>query len=233
MSQIQEKMTVYSEPNWLDVAKFVKLQSDYLAKAYETAEVSGDFWLRLFNVVVALIVGIVASPIMLLAALVVFLADGQPIIYRQKRLGLLGREFTLYKFRTMKIDAEKDGARLAQQGDSRVTPVGMFMRKTRIDELPQLLNVIKGDMNIVGPRPERPEFYPVLEKRIEGFSRRLLVRPGITGLAQVRYGYASDISGSQNKLRYDLLYIAKRSFFLDVKIIIRTVKVVFSGFGAR
>jgi lipopolysaccharide/colanic/teichoic acid biosynthesis glycosyltransferase len=144
-----------------------------------------------------------------------------------------GRPFVIYKLRTMRVDAERDGAQLARIGDDRVTPVGRFLRRTRIDELPQLWNVLRGDMSIVGPRPERPEFIGELSKEVPGYLDRLGVRPGLTGLAQVLNGYDADLDSVRRKIRLDLLYLEHYSLLADIKILLRTVGVVLRGTGAR
>jgi lipopolysaccharide/colanic/teichoic acid biosynthesis glycosyltransferase len=177
------------------------------------------------------LVGIViAIPIIaVFAILIVIETPGSPF-YIQERVGKNGARFFIMKLRSMKKDAEKDGAKWAEVNDNRVTKVGAVIRKTRIDELPQLLSVLKGDMSIVGPRPERPVFVEQFNKEIQGFENRLLVKPGLTGLAQVCGGY--DIS-PQEKLKYDLDYIQNLSFVLEVKILLKTIKVIFTGEGAR
>jgi lipopolysaccharide/colanic/teichoic acid biosynthesis glycosyltransferase len=156
-----------------------------------------------------------------------------PVIFRQVRLGEGGKPFTIYKFRTMTTNAESDGAVWALEGDPRVTDVGRFMRKTRLDELPQLWNVLRGDMSFVGPRPERPEFVAELESEVPYWSRRHLVRPGITGWAQVRRGYTADAAGTGDKLSYDLWYLRHRSLVVDIAICVKTVSTLLSGSGAR
>lgn len=143
-----------------------------------------------------------------------------------------GRPFTLYKFRTMRTDAEKNGAQFAVKGDTRVTAVGRFMRKTRLDELPQLINVLRGEMSLVGPRPERPEFIEKLSADIPNYINRLGLRPGLTGLAQVVNGYDNDIDSFRRKVNFDLMYLQNLSTWNDIKILLRTVKVVLTGSGA-
>jgi exopolysaccharide biosynthesis polyprenyl glycosylphosphotransferase len=165
-------------------------------------------------------------------ALVVRRTPG-PVIFRQTRLGEGGKHFTIYKFRTMRADAEASGAMWAAERDPRITRVGAFMRKTRLDELPQLWNVLRGDMSIVGPRPERPEFVDQLQEAVPFWSRRHLVKPGITGWAQVRRGYTADAEGTADKLSYDLWYLRHRSVLLDLAICVKTFSTLVSGSGAR
>ncbi|GAB4345479.1 MAG: TIGR03013 family PEP-CTERM/XrtA system glycosyltransferase [Gammaproteobacteria bacterium] len=178
----------------------------------------------------------IAWPIMLLASVVVWLEDWgkSGILFRQKRVGLDKRCFDVIKFRSMRADAEADGvARWATANDSRITPVGRFLRRTRIDELPQLWNVLKGDMSFVGPRPERPEFVETLSQRIPYYDERHRIRPGITGWAQVCYSYGASEEDAAEKLRFDLYYLKNHSLFLDLMIMIRTVEVVLLGRGAH
>ncbi|MEL5898971.1 sugar transferase [Clostridium sporogenes] len=186
---------------------------------------------RFFDVVLSLIACIIAIPIITIACIFVVLeTEGSPI-YCQKRLGKDGKEFILYKIRSMTINAESlSGPKWADKNDKRVTKVGKFIRKTRIDELPQLFNIIKGDMSIVGPRPERPIFTEKFEKDIPGFKDRLKVVPGLTGLAQINGGY--DIT-PKSKLKWDLKYIQQRGLWLDLKIILKTALIVLNGNGAR
>jgi lipopolysaccharide/colanic/teichoic acid biosynthesis glycosyltransferase len=143
-----------------------------------------------------------------------------------------GRHFTLYKFRTMRTDAEREGARFAVRGDSRVTPIGRFLRKTRLDELPQLWNVLRGEMSLVGPRPERPEFMQQLSDEIPNYLDRLGLKPGLTGVAQILNGYDNEIESFRRKVAFDLHYLQNCSVWNDVKILVRTVKVVLTGSGA-
>lgn len=188
---------------------------------------------RTFDLCSAILALLVLWPVMILVALMVKLTSKGPIIFRQTRLTIGQKPFTMYKFRTMRVDAEKDGAVWAAKNDSRITPIGKFLRKTRLDELPQLWNVIEGDMSMIGPRPERPEFHSKLAKKYENFDKRLDVKGGITGLAQTSQGYVADESSYGQKLELDLEYVSKRSFLLDLKIAFKTVWVILSGSGAR
>ena len=188
---------------------------------------------RTFDVVVAASGLLLAAPLFPLLFLFVRRTPG-PAIFRQTRLGEGGRHFTMYKFRTMREDAEEAGLPLwAEERDSRMTPGGRLMRKTRLDELPQLWNVLKGDMSIVGPRPERPEFLEYLQQAVPYWTRRHLVKPGITGWAQVRRGYTADADGTADKLSYDLWYLRHRSLMIDLAICAKTAGIVFSGSGSR
>jgi len=165
--------------------------------------------------------------------LLVRLSSPGPIFFRQTRVGLGGRNFTVYKFRTMRTDAEVAGAKWATKNDPRVTRVGMYMRKTRLDEVPQLWNVLRGDMGFVGPRPERPEFVPWLSENIPYFDLRHMIRPGLTGWAQVRYGYGATLEESREKLEYDLYYIKHMSLGLDLLIMFETIKTILRRRGAQ
>jgi sugar transferase (PEP-CTERM system associated) len=192
-----------------------------------------SFSKRTFDIVCALLLVVLTLPVMLVAALLVALDSGFPLIYRQERVGLHGRTFTVLKFRSMRQDAEKGGARWATVGDSRVTRVGRMLRKLRIDELPQLFCVLKGDMSFVGPRPERPEFVAMLTEQIQFYAVRHSVKPGLTGWAQVRYSYGATIEQSARKLEYDLYYVKNHTLALDVMILLETVRVVLLGEGAQ
>jgi lipopolysaccharide/colanic/teichoic acid biosynthesis glycosyltransferase len=172
--------------------------------------------------IVAALLLVLLFPLTIFCALGVRLSGAGPILYRQKRLGLKGREFELFKFRSMVKDAEATGPAWAGQQSAMVTPFGAFLRQSHLDEIPQLWNVIKGDMSFVGPRPERPEYYEILKKEIPLFWIRTLVRPGITGWAQVMAGYASSVEESRKKLEYDLYYMKRMSPVLDLKILVRT-----------
>ena len=156
-----------------------------------------------------------------------------PLFFQQTRVGVGGKEFAVYKFRSMFTNAEEAGARWATKNDPRVTKFGMFMRKTRIDEVPQLWNVLRGDMGFVGPRPERPEFIPMLAEALPFYSLRHLIRPGLTGWAQVRYGYGATLAETREKLEYDLYYIKHMSLGLDLLIMFETIKTIIRRRGAQ
>jgi lipopolysaccharide/colanic/teichoic acid biosynthesis glycosyltransferase len=217
--------------------------------------------IRAFDVLFSALALIALSPVFLLVAIAIKLESPGPVIYKQVRTGLNlrtgsrrgngnirvmeerrrtdrraasapGRPFEIYKFRSMVSDAEKNGIQLAKKNDARITRLGKFMRRTRLDELPQFWNVLRGDMSIVGPRPERPEIVAYLEEQIPGYSERLGVRPGITGLAQIRNGYDTDLEHIRRKITLDRYYIQKCSLVNDIKIILRTLRVVVKGEGA-
>ncbi|MBY0517793.1 MAG: exopolysaccharide biosynthesis polyprenyl glycosylphosphotransferase [Bacteriovoracaceae bacterium] len=171
-------------------------------------------------------------PLMIFLIPLLLIVHGRPIFFKQTRVGLNNKNFTLYKLRTMVVDAEKAGAQWAKPGDARVTFVGAILRKTRLDELPQLINIFKGEMSLVGPRPERPEIIKSqLEPNIPYFSLRHLVKPGVTGWAQVTFRYGFTIEDSKEKLQFDLFYVKNRSLWLDVLIIAKTIKTVITGAG--
>jgi sugar transferase (PEP-CTERM system associated) len=192
------------------------------------------FYQSVINLIAATLGVIVATPIMLLTALAVRLSSAGPVLYRQVRVGMNGIPFTLYKFRSMRADAEaQTGAVWASKDDPRVTPVGRVLRKLRIDEIPQLFNVLKGEMSIVGPRPERPEFVQALSEKIPYYRQRHCVRPGITGWAQVNYKYGDTLEDTIRKLEYDLYYIKNMSLSLDSYIIFLTVKAILLSRGSQ
>jgi sugar transferase (PEP-CTERM system associated) len=182
---------------------------------------------RIFDIIVSSALLIATSPIMLLTAAAIRLESRGPVIYRQERVGLLGKTFTCLKFRSMVTDAERDGvARWASRNDARVTRVGRFIRDTRIDELPQLYSVLRGDMSMVGPRPERPTFVDQLKERIPFYDLRHTVKPGLTGWAQVRYSYGDSLEAARRKHQFDLFYVKNNSLLLDLMILVETISVV-------
>ena len=184
---------------------------------------------RAIDIVVATIALVLLSPFMLIAAICVKLDSPGPVIFRQTRVGQFGKLFTMFKIRTMNQQAEQDGAQWAQKSDSRITKFGQFLRRSRLDEIPQLVNVIMGDMSLVGPRPERPEFTSELDSRIPYFVHRVLVKPGITGWAQVNAGYAASEAEAATKLSFDLYYVKNMSFGLDLRVLLRTISSFASG----
>jgi lipopolysaccharide/colanic/teichoic acid biosynthesis glycosyltransferase len=193
-----------------------------------------QWWKRGVDITGSSILLFMLAPAFLAVAIAIKLTSPGPVFFRQNRLTQGGRIFTLIKFRSMSVDAESStGATFAQKSDPRVTPVGTFLRRTRLDELPQLINVLRGDMSLIGPRPERPEIADQLSKRISRFPVRLRAKAGLTGLAQVIQGYPNDVDGYRRKLSLDILYIRQQSLLLDAWIALKTIGVVFSGSGAR
>ncbi|MFZ5806610.1 MAG: sugar transferase [Verrucomicrobiota bacterium] len=184
---------------------------------------------RILDITMAFMGSILSFPLLMIAGLLIKLQDGGPIFYSQMRIGRFGKSFKLYKLRTMSIEAEKNGAQWARLHDSRVTRFGKFLRKTRIDEIPQFWNVLRDEMSFVGPRPERPEFVEILQKEIPFYNFRHLVKPGITGWAQVNYSYGASIEDAKNKLCYDLFYIKNFSSVSDLQIMLKTIGVLMKG----
>jgi exopolysaccharide biosynthesis polyprenyl glycosylphosphotransferase len=189
---------------------------------------------RAISIVFGGLIAIFTAPIALLVALAIRLDSKGPIFYRQVRVGRAGKPFAMWKFRTMRVDAEAaTGAVWAKKNDPRVTRIGGLLRRSRLDELPQLLNVLAGDMDLVGPRPERPEFVSTLVKQIPFYNIRHLVRPGLTGWAQIGYPYGASIEDAKQKLAYDIYYVKHASPMLDLIVLFHTAKVVVMGRGAR
>ncbi|MBZ5700342.1 MAG: TIGR03013 family PEP-CTERM/XrtA system glycosyltransferase [Acidobacteriia bacterium] len=209
-------------PSWLIFSSGFRLQPSVLLVQ------------RLMAIVVSLVLLLAVLPLVPIIALLIKLTSRGPVFYRQKRVGKNGSVFYCYKFRTMRADAEADtGPTWASDSDPRITPVGRFLRVARLDEIPQLWNVFRGDMNFVGPRPERPEFDASLKQGIPYYYLRQIVRPGITGWAQINCGYGASLEQSKEKMRYDLYYIKNMSLALDLLIVFQTVKTVLFGRGAR
>lgn len=195
---------------------------------------SRSFVKRSFDLIAATALLVLAWPMMLVTALLILLEDGGPVFYRQERVGQGGRTFKVTKFRSMRVDAEGDGKpRWASSNDDRVTRVGRVIRKLRIDELPQLFNVLVGEMSLVGPRPERPYFVDQLIREIPFYAVRHCVKPGVTGWAQVRYRYGSSVDDAVQKLQYDLFYVKNHTLVLDILVLFETVRVVLTGEGAH
>lgn len=185
---------------------------------------------RALDVIGSLAGLILALPLLFIFSILIKVESPGPIFYSQIRVGKNGKEFSIYKLRSMKIDAEINGPQMAKKNDPRITKIGCFIRKVRIDEIPQLINVLYGHMSLVGPRPERPEFTIQINEKVPRFIQRLQVKPGVTGLAQISGAYNIP---PEEKLKYDLEYIHKSSLWFDLMILLRTVGVVLSGFGAR
>jgi lipopolysaccharide/colanic/teichoic acid biosynthesis glycosyltransferase len=191
---------------------------------------------RLFDIVASSVLLAIAWPFMLLTLIGIWLEEGvrAPILYRQSRVGLNGVPYDVLKFRSMRIDAERLGeAKFAEQDDPRITRVGHWIRRTRIDELPQLINILKGEMAFVGPRPERPCWVQQFSKEIPSYAERHRVKPGLTGWAQLNYPYGCGTNDARRKLEYDLYYVKNHSILLDLLTLIRTVEVVLVGKGVR
>jgi len=188
---------------------------------------------RLTDILASVILLTLAAPVMAITALAILIESGRPILYRQERVGRGGRAFTVIKFRSMRQDAERDGARWAAKNDDRVTRVGRLIRRCRIDEIPQLFNVLTGDMSLVGPRPERPKFVEALTAEIPFYALRHSMKPGVTGWAQVRFHYGSSVDDARRKLQYDLYYVKNNSLALDLWILLETIRVVILREGAQ
>lgn len=186
-----------------------------------------DKFKRIIDIVLSLLILIIIFPMLPFVALVIKLEDKGPIFYYQERIGKNKKPFMLIKFRSMERDAEKGGAVWAEEDDSRITKVGKFLRKTHLDEFPQMLNVIKGDISLVGPRPERPEFVEKLEKEIPYYHLRHLIKPGFTGWAQIKFRYGRSTIDAHKKFQYDLYYIKNRTLFLDIGILLKTFQLFF------
>lgn len=188
---------------------------------------------RILHRSVALTGGLVSLPIALVTAILIKIESRGPVLYRQERVGRNGRPFEVMKFRSMRVDAEKDGPVWASQSDDRVTRVGRVIRKIRVDEIPQFWNILKGEMNFVGPRPERPHFVAQLAEEIPFYEQRHLIAPGLTGWAQIKYPYGASIEDARQKLQYDIYYIKNQSLMLDAVIMFETIKTILFGRGAR
>jgi exopolysaccharide biosynthesis polyprenyl glycosylphosphotransferase len=184
---------------------------------------------RISDIILAVFGLLLSLPLVLPALIIIAIDSGFPLFFKQKRTGFMGRSYTLYKLRTMKRDAEEKGAEWAKEKDQRVTRCGKFLRKWRIDEIPQFWNVVKGEMSIVGPRPERPEFQEELIEKVPHWNCRHLVKPGLTGWAQIRFRYASDLDASEEKLSYDLYYVKHASLLMDLQIMLSTLRSIARG----
>jgi exopolysaccharide biosynthesis polyprenyl glycosylphosphotransferase len=229
---------VASLPSFFDYA-FGRVPIDQITPAWFMSmlhprqHIYARFTKRVFDVFVALIGLVLAAPVLAVLAIATKLSDGGPVLYRQTRMGEHGRRFRIYKLRSMRLDAEAEGAAFAAADDPRTTRLGCFLRRTHLDEIPQLWNVLRGDMSIVGPRPERPEFIARLEDAVPFWNRRLLVKPGVTGWAQVRCGYASDTEAMKTKLSYDLWYLRHQSLLLDLVVCALTFSSLFGRQPAK
>lgn len=208
--------------------------SDEIAKNLDYSIVNDsilfEVYSRILDIIVSIIGLIISIPIIIVFGLLIKKEDDGPIFYKQDRLGKDGKIIFIYKLRSMKINSEKNDSLWTEKNDPRVTNIGKFIRKSRIDEIPQFFNILKGDMSMIGPRPERPNLTMEFNERIPGFINRLVIKPGLTGYAQVNGGY--DIS-VEDKIKKDLYYIKHRNLFLDISILLKTIKVVLTGEGAR
>ena len=221
-----EKLTGKIVAERLRLWRLVIADSSRWARLYRRAR-------RLIDVALASVIALLTSPLMLLTALAIKLDSRGPVFYTQERVGFNNTTFRIIKFRSMRVDAEANGPVWAHEGDSRVTRVGRWIRKRRIDELPQLFNIVRGEMSLIGPRPERPVFIKQLEQRIPYYSERHLVKPGLTGWAQVRYPYGASLEDAREKHQYDLYYIKNQSPTLDALILLETARIVLFGRFSR
>ena len=234
----QKGLLVLSIVSWCELV-LQRFPPDLLANADllrgEFVFLSGTIQLRLKrlgDVLVSACLLLFTAPILILSSLLIRLQDGGPVLYSQLRSGLGGKPYRVWKLRTMRVDAEPHGAQWVGKGDSRITPLGRVLRRTRLDELPQLWSVFKGEMSLIGPRPERPEFEQDLEHQIPHYRLRHLMRPGLSGWAQVNYPYGASVEDAANKLSYDLYYLRNFSFWLDLLILFKTIRLVFNAQGA-
>jgi sugar transferase (PEP-CTERM system associated) len=228
MADVYEELTGRIPVNnigdeWLLFAEgFYLLRKEYMQKLK-----------RLIDIISSALLMVLTAPLLGMAALAIKVDSPGGVLYSQKRVGKGQQSFTIYKFRSMRHDAESAGARWASERDPRITRVGKLLRLTHVDEIPQIWNLLKGDMSLVGPRPERPEFVEQLDKEIPYYFVRHSVKPGMTGWAQINYRYGASTDDTKNKLEYDLYYVKNMSLFLDFKILLRTFGVVLLGDGAR
>lgn len=183
---------------------------------------------RILDIILALVLTIITSPFLLIASIAIYLSDGGKVFYTQERVGVNGKIFKFYKLRSMIQNAENKEALWATKNDPRITPIGKILRKTHLDEVPQMINILKGDMAFVGPRPERPDFVKILDQKIPNYKLRHIILPGFTGWAQIKYRYARTENDSREKFAYDLYYIKNRNIFMDMGIIIRTIQIIFT-----
>lgn len=208
----------------------VSLLSDEKALSFlaHRENVAQSFIYRVLEIIVALVVLVIMSPFLLISIIAIYIEDGGPIIYTQTRVGKNGKLFTFYKLRNMKKNAEAMGVQWAQQNDPRSTQVGKILRKLHLDEIPQMWNIIKGDLALIGPRAERPEFVRDLEQQIPYYYLRHTIKPGFTGWAQIKFRYARTVDDSREKFEYDLYYLKNRSPFLDIGIVLKTLQIIFT-----
>lgn len=213
-------------------AEIIKNKHFEIFSTYKLDSFYNKYIKRIGDILISLVLIIITLPVMLIIGFLIKITSKGSVIYKQKRVGVLGKEFDMLKFRSMKVDAEKDGIKLTKENDSRVTLIGKIIRPLRIDELPQLFNILKGDMSFIGPRPERKELIDKIVNSVPLFKKRLLVKPGLTGWAQVKYTYVSSIEKMNKKLSYDLYYINNLSILFDIKIVLYTLETVIFRRGA-
>ncbi len=224
LSSFYEQLTSRVPLGAINQIWFLENLSEGGKKTYEEMK-------RFFDIIFSVIMGVIILPFVPLIALAIKISSAGPIFYRQTRFGQNGKTFEIIKFRTMFQDAEKEGAVWAQKNDQRVTHFGKFMRKTRIDELPQLWNILRGEMSFVGPRAERPEFHEKLKEGVPFYEERYIIKPGLSGWAQINYPYGSSVADAAEKLQYDLYYIKNRSLILDLGIILKTINITMRRAG--
>ena len=235
----QNGCKVVSQHDWCEVV-LQRFPSEYLSNADllrgEFSLPKGSFQLRLKrlgDVLLSIVLLLISSPLLIVSGLLIKIEDGGPILYSQIRTGFEGFPYTIYKLRSMRVDAEHDGAQWVKRADSRITRIGSLLRRTRLDELPQLWCVFTGSMSLIGPRPERPEFDQELEQKIPHYCLRQRMRPGLSGWAQVNYPYGASLEDAANKLSYDLYYLRNCTFWLDLLILFKTIRLVFNAQGAQ
>ncbi|WP_426272414.1 sugar transferase [Exiguobacterium sp. R-17] len=231
MQTTQQKLETQEDKRDIKIDNVISINEITVLEQKRKVNINySDLAENIINVFFALILLTITLPILLFSGIMIKVSSKGPIFYSQVRIGINNKKFKIYKLRTMRIDAEKNGAKWATVNDPRITKVGKFLRKTRIDELPQLINIIKRDMNFIGPRPEREVFANEFIKINNDFSLRTKVRPGLTGLAQIEGGYDLNF---EEKLHYDLKYIESKNIKMDFHIVIRTIRVILTGEGAR
>ena len=242
LSSIKKNSKIFQSPdalNELGVGKNMMHSMRYWLSAYQLVDNQNTQnekkiqlrLKRLFDILLGSLILLFSLPLIVFFGLLIWINDGGPIFYCQIREGFFGNPIKIIKLRTMKIDAEKNGPQWSTKNDSRITFIGKILRRMRIDELPQIISVIKGEMSLIGPRPERPEFNLKLNKLIPNYHLRYYVKPGLSGWAQVNYPYGASIEDAKNKLSYDLYYILNFSCWIDLLILFKTTRVVFSGIG--
>ncbi len=241
-NEIPEKdiLTLYEKKTEvLDVAKayekyLFKIPIDYISQSWivenlnTTSNFFYDFIIRMIDIIFSILILIIFSPFLLISSIFIYFYDHGPIFYTQDRVGLNGKIFKFYKLRSMVINSDKDGTVWTAKNDTRITPVGRIIRKLHIDEIPQMINIIKGDLAFIGPRPEWVEFVKTFEKTIPHYEIRHIVRPGFTGWAQIKYQYAHNLEDSKEKFQYDLYYIKNKNIFLDFGIVLKTIQIIFT-----